>query len=321
MFDKKSGKQSRESTQSDGAAAFTKITVPSKDGRCQISKVLFKPGDDLDDETIRAFMRAIKATGDKKEHGLTRLSRRRVSQGLLPVIVRILIGLLVVGALVTWWMMRQGEPGLTWIGTWLRPPLKVEVVLLNHDQNGNGIDDAIDLVDGARAQIDLRPLYRSAYYAGGYPPESEGVCTDLVWRAFEHAGFDLKSMVDHDIASAVKEYPRVENQPDPNIDFRRVPNLYAFFKRHAITLTNEVKPWDLENLKQWQPGDIVILGRNPDHIGIVSDMRFRNGVPKILHHGSKYPSQDNALGYWPGGIRAHFRIDPEKLARLMVHSP
>lgn len=150
--------------------------------------------------------------------------------------------------------------------------------------------------------IDLRPLYRSAYYAGGYPPESEGVCTDLVWRAFEHAGFDLKSMVDHDIASAVKEYPRVENQPDPNIDFRRVPNLYAFFKRHAITLTNEVKPWDLENLKQWQPGDIVILGRNPDHIGIVSDMRFRNGVPKILHHGSKYPSQDNPWGTGPGAF-------------------
>jgi hypothetical protein len=97
-------------------------------------------------------------------------------------------------------------------------------------------------------------------------------------------------MVDKDIASAVNEYPRVGNVPDPNIDFRRVPNLYVFFERHAITLTSEVIPWDAENLKEWQPGDIVILGQRYDHIGIVSDKRFRNGIPKVLHHGSTHPT-------------------------------
>jgi uncharacterized protein YijF (DUF1287 family) len=204
-----------------------------------------------------------------------------------------------------------------WIGMLLKPPLKIETVPLGHDQNGNGKDDTLDLVEGGRIQVSKKPFYKSAYYAGGYPPENEGVCTDLVWRAFEQAGFDLKAMVDSDIASAAGEYPGVRNVPDPNIDFRRVPNLYVFFKRHGIALTTEVKPWDPENLKQWQPGDIVILGKGYDHIGIVSDKRLRNGVPKILHHGSKYPGENNALGYWPGGIRAHFRINPENFSELM----
>ncbi len=199
----------------------------------------------------------------------------------------------------------------------IRPPMEIEVIPIGHDQNGNGKDDAVDLVEGARAQVDAKPIYKSAYYAGGYPPDDEGVCTDLVWRAFEYAGFDLKSMIDKDIASRAQEYPRVNNTPDPNIDFRRVPNLYVFFERHARVLTNEVKPWDPENLKQWQPGDIVILGRGYDHIGIVSDKRFRNGVPKILHHGSKYPGENNALGYWPGGVKAHFRIQPENFKKLL----
>jgi uncharacterized protein YijF (DUF1287 family) len=230
----------------------------------------------------------------------------------------VLVILLAATAVLYWEAWQQGEPGLVqWISTLLRPSLEIEAVPLSHDQDGNGKDDSIDLVEGARAQVEQRPFYKSAYYAGGYPPENEGVCTDLVWRAFKHAGFDLKAMVDTDIASAVNEYPRVGNVPDPNIDFRRVPNLYVFFKRHAITLTGEVIPWDAENLKEWQPGDIVILGQRYDHIGIVSDKRFRNGIPKVLHHGSTHPGEDNALVYWPGGILAHFRIDPDKLSELM----
>lgn len=231
------------------------------------------------------------------------------------------MGLIAVAWLVVWCVPHLRGQGLGWLGMWLRPPLNVQTSLLDHDQNGNGKDDALDLVEGARVQVDRKPLYRSAYYAGGYPPDSEGVCTDLVWRAFQYAGYDLKSMLDKDIASALKEYPRVEGHPDSNIDFRRVPNLYVFLKRHAITMTNEVKPWDPENLKEWQPGDIVILGANHDHIGIVSDSRYRNGVPKILHHGSRYPSEDNALGYWPGGVLAHFRLEPEELAELMDGLP
>ena len=31
------------------------------------------------------------------------------------------------------------------------------------------------------------------------PPDTEGVCTDVIWRAFKNAGYSLKDMVDEDI--------------------------------------------------------------------------------------------------------------------------
>lgn len=190
----------------------------------------------------------------------------------------------------------------------LRLPIKVETVLSGVDGNGNGIDDSLDIVAGARRQIQAKPAYRSEYYDGGYPPETEGVCTDLVWRAILNAGYDLKASVDKDIADAVERYPRVQGSPDPNIDFRRVPNLYAFLSRSAVSLTAEVKPWDAKNAKEWQPGDIVVFGRGYDHIGIVSDKRRRNGIPLMIHHGWALPVEDNALGYWGGEVVGHFRL-------------
>jgi uncharacterized protein YijF (DUF1287 family) len=190
----------------------------------------------------------------------------------------------------------------------LRPRLEVEQVLSGVDRNANGTDDSLDIVNGARAQVEARPVYKNAYYEGGYPPESEGVCTDLVWRALMAAGYDLKSEIDKDIALNVDLYPQVQGHPDPNIDFRRVPNISFFLKRTAISLTTEVIPWDAENLKQWQPGDIVIFGQHDDHIGIVSDRRMKNGVPLVIHHGSGYPCEDNALGYWRSDITGHYRI-------------
>ena len=89
----------------------------------------------------------------------------------------------------------------------LRPRLEVEQVLSGVDRNANGTDDSLDIVNGARAQVEARPVYKNAYYEGGYPPESEGVCTDLVWRALMAAGYDLKSEIDKDIALNV-DYPR-----------------------------------------------------------------------------------------------------------------
>ncbi len=48
------------------------------------------------------------------------------------------------------------------------------------DKDNDGIDDLKDIVAGARAEVMRKPQYRSAYYQGGYPPATEGVCTDLV---------------------------------------------------------------------------------------------------------------------------------------------
>lgn len=222
----------------------------------------------------------------------------------------LLMALVLAGA-AAWAVWRSGRiPG------W-RPPLEVELVVSGIDANGNGTDDCLDIVAGARAQVEARPVYRSEYYQGGYPPDTEGVCTDLIWRAFKAAGYDWKGAIDRDIAEHVEEYPRIRGEsPDPNIDFRRVPNLYSYLSRHAEALTTEVIPWDKDNLREWQPGDLVIFGPGNNHVGIVSDRRRRDGLPLVIHHGWGTPVEDHVLEYWGSQITSHFRVDFTKLPRF-----
>lgn len=176
----------------------------------------------------------------------------------------------------------------------------IETVISQNDQNGNGIDDYTDIMLGARADAKNKPRYKSAYYAGGYPPANEGVCTDLVWRAFLNAGYSLKDMVNADIAANIEAYPRVNGKPDPNIDFRRVPNLKVFFDRNATSLT--LDPYEIE---AWQPGDIVTYGTS--HIAIVSDKRNRDGMAYIIHNGGQPVREEDALTRQE--ISGHYRFD------------
>lgn len=187
----------------------------------------------------------------------------------------------------------------------------VEKVVPDSDKDGDGIYDLDDIVQGARKDLEAKPLYKDAYYAGGYPPDNEGVCTDVIWRALQNAGYDLKGMMDRDIQEHPGDYPRVAGVPEPNIDFRRVPNQKAFFKKYASRLTTEIKPWDAENLKQWQGGDIVVFGPPYDHVGIVSDQRRADGVPLLIHNAGPYTKENNGLLTWPSPLEDHFRY-PKK---------
>ena len=170
----------------------------------------------------------------------------------------------------------------------------------DHDEDGDGLDDYIDLVLGARAYIATDPHYESKYYAGGYPDDGLGVCTDVIWQAFMAAGYNLKDMVGADIRQAPEAYPFIPT-PDGNIDFRRVNTLDTFFRRHAQVLTN-----DFDDPSQWQGGDIVIFG-DREHIGLCSDRRNRHGIPFLIHHGN--PIEDaverNQMGR--NQVTGHFR--------------
>lgn len=192
--------------------------------------------------------------------------------------------------------------------------INIEKITIDSDKDGDGILDLDDIVYGARKEAEARPRYKDAYYAGGYPPETEGVCTDVVWRAFLEAGYDLKKMVDEDIKGNVEDYPRIfrnNERPDPNIDFRRVQNLISFFKKYATELTTEIIPWDADNLKQWQGGDIVTFALPYEHIGIVSDKRRNDGVPYMIHNGGPYATESDSLLRWHQNISEityHFRF-------------
>lgn len=179
----------------------------------------------------------------------------------------------------------------------------ITTITSQSDYDNDGIDDYTDILQGARIEAQNKPTYRSVYYAGGYPPENEGVCTDVIWRAFKNAGYSLKDMIDEDIKNNVSAYPRVEGKPDPNIDFRRVPNLKVYFERNHITLTN-----DLTQIAEWQPGDIVIFGNS--HIGIISDKRNEKGIPFLIHNGGQPLREENILELYNehNPISAHFRL-------------
>lgn len=172
------------------------------------------------------------------------------------------------------------------------------------DFNENGVDDYTDFMLGARKDILNRPQYDPSYFEGGYPPDNAGVCTDVVWRAFRNAGYSLKDMLDADIAENTALYPRVQGKPDPNIDFRRVPNLKVFLERYAVLLT-----LDPDKVEEWQPGDIVTYATR--HIAVVSDKRNKFGVPYIIHNGGQPVFEEDALTR--DFISGHYRFDASKL--------
>ena len=192
--------------------------------------------------------------------------------------------------------------------------LIIERITCTSDQDGDGLNDLDDIVEGARKDIEKKPRYTDAYYDGGYPPDNEGVCTDVIWRAFKNAGFLLKDMVDEDIQNNLELYPRVQGRPDPNIDFRRVKNLCVFFERFATPLTIELIPLDIENLKEWQAGDIVVFDDPMEHIAIISDIRNKDGVPYIIHNSGPYTQENDMLIFWDENyspLIAHYRFPKE----------
>lgn len=181
----------------------------------------------------------------------------------------------------------------------------IETIYSKNDYNQNGIDDYTDILLGARKDAKNKPRYKNKYYVGGYPPDNEGVCTDLIWRAFKNAGYSLKDMVDEDIKNNMSNYPRVNGKPDSNIDFRRVKNLKVFFDNNSKSYT--LDPYKIE---EWQPGDIVIFG-DSSHIGIISDKRNSHGIPFLIHNSGQPVREENVLlrGYKSQGITGHYRFE------------
>lgn len=169
------------------------------------------------------------------------------------------------------------------------------------DADGDGTDDLTDILEGALAYVtEKKPKYKSVYYNTGYSTDEYGVCTDVVANALLNAGYDLMQSVNEDILKNPQDY-NIEN-PDINIDFRRVRNLEVYFSHTAVSLTT-----DIEKIEEWQGGDIVIF---KNHIGIVSDRRNKNGVPYVIHHGNPFQSayEQDYLPSRQNEITGHYRI-------------
>ncbi|MFA6528565.1 MAG: DUF1287 domain-containing protein [Candidatus Gracilibacteria bacterium] len=184
-----------------------------------------------------------------------------------------------------------------------------EKITSSVDKDSDGLDDYTDIMEGARAQIGVVTEYDTGYYQDAYPPENSGVCADVIWRALEEAGYDLKEMLDADMALYPEDYTQ-DPAPDTNINFRRVRNIKVFLEKYAESLTIEVIPWDEENLAEWQGGDIVSFDQIEGglwHIAIVSDERRDDGVPLIIHNYGYGVKENDYLLNWPTEITGHYR--------------
>jgi len=167
--------------------------------------------------------------------------------------------------------------------------------------------DAHQLVDAAVAQTRSRVIYDGSYrriaYPGGDVPESIGVCTDLIIRAYRRVGVDLQVEVHEDMTRAFGSYPQLwgMSRPDPNIDHRRVPNLQAFFRRSGAEL-----PPSREAVV-YRAGDLVtwMLPGNLPHIGIVSSDTSRAGTPLVVHNIGRGPEIEDALFNYR--VTGHYR--------------
>lgn len=220
----------------------------------------------------------------------------------MKIIKRILIILIIIfiiiASIITVYFIFQTNKR-----TYTDNDFNIETIISSTDYDNDGIDDYSDILQGAKIEAEKKTKYKSAYYAGGYPPDTEGVCTDMVWRALKNAGYLLKDMVDEDIKNNVDEYPRVNGKPDPNIDFRRVPNLKVYFERNQISLTT-----DLSKIEEWQQGEIVVFGNS--HIGIISDKRNKNGIPYLLHNAGQLLREEDVLEIYNkyNPITGHYRM-------------
>jgi uncharacterized protein len=142
------------------------------------------------------------------------------------------------------------------------------------------------VIDGAKRQVGVTRSYDSGYrsirYPGGDVPLDRGVCTDVVIRAYRHAGVDLQVLVHEDMKGNFAKYPKQWGlrRPDTNIDHRRVPNLATFFTRKGQSLRVSFTGAD------YKPGDVVtwLLSAGVPHIGIVSDVRVRGTDRYLVVH-------------------------------------
>jgi uncharacterized protein len=158
-------------------------------------------------------------------------------------------------------------------------------------------------IDQTRSRVTYDGSYRRIPYPGGDVPETIGVCTDVVIRAYRRIGIDLQVKVHEDMSRAFKSYPQLWRMsgPDSNIDHRRVPNLQTFFRRSGadVPVTKDASGYRTGDLVTW------MLPGNLPHIGIVIAAKAPGGTPLIVHNIGRGPEIDDVLFRHP--ITGHYR--------------
>jgi len=160
------------------------------------------------------------------------------------------------------------------------------------------------LLNAALQYIETHPKYKSRYYAGGYPDDHCGTCTDVIGFALRECGYDLRTRLNEDVIAHRERYEIKD--PDIDIDFRRVKNLKVYF-----SFNEQVCTADIQDIGEWLPGDIVIFR---DHIGMISDRRNERGIPYVIHHSGPFQLQyEEDILETRNDLQLHIRIKDSSL--------
>jgi uncharacterized protein YijF (DUF1287 family) len=148
------------------------------------------------------------------------------------------------------------------------------------------------ILASAKAQIEAGALYTTAAmkvipidFPGGDIPANQAVCTDIVVRTLRGAGIDLQAWVFEDRSLHPERYPSKNEAPRTVIDHRRVGNLVALLRRHAVAGA----VGGVGRNGGLAPGDVVVFdtgipnGSPFDHIGIVDDLRDSDGQLRAIN--------------------------------------
>lgn len=124
------------------------------------------------------------------------------------------------------------------------------------------------------------PSYRRMAYPGGDVPDSLGVCTDLIIRAYRKVGADLQKLIHEDMKIAKQEYDkrRKTERLDTNIDHRRTHNMETFFTRRGAKLAISTKSED------YLPGDLVFYDIAYGHVGMIVNIKSADGKRYLIAH-------------------------------------
>jgi uncharacterized protein YijF (DUF1287 family) len=164
------------------------------------------------------------------------------------------------------------------------------------------IDGAVDQI-GKTTNYD--PSYQKIEYPNGDVPIETGVCSDVIVRAFRHAGIDLQKDLHEDMKDNFAAYPTRWGlkTTDANIDHRRVPNLQTFFTRKGKSLSTD------GGAETFLPGDIVTwdlqLG-GTEHVGMVVNVWYKPTQRYlIVHNIGAGTCMEDVLFAWK--ITGHYR--------------
>ncbi len=168
-----------------------------------------------------------------------------------------------------------------------------------------------EIVEKAKQRTKVDVIYDPGYIGIDYPngdvDNNKGVCTDVIIRALRGGGLDLQKKVHEDMSANFDIYPSRRiyglDQPDANIDHRRVPNLMTYFERmgYEIDIT--------DNPEDYLPGDIVVWswGGGTKHIGIVIDEKESSCERfLVVHNGGWSTVAEDRLFAWD--IIGHYRV-------------